>query len=161
MKKITYPTVEAIISSTLTASEKTDPAPIAKQIDSGENVNMQVEEGSEFARSLARELEKLGWKQEYDWDKSSVASFQANLVKAGRVCEIIASSFLGVFTDIRVWKHTRPEPVSSEMIKRKDGTTSPRGLWDNIRDKKKRGEKPRKPGSPGAPTKEAFKKSQK
>lgn len=45
------------------------------------------------------------------------------------------------------------------MIKRKDGSTSQRGLWDNIRAKKKRGDKPRKPGSKGAPTKEAFEKS--
>ena len=46
-----------------------------------------------------------------------------------------------------------------EMIKRKDGSTSQRGLWDNIRAKKKRGGKPRKPGSKGAPTKKAFEKS--
>lgn len=50
--------------------------------------------------------------------------------------------------------------ILSEKIRRKDGSYSERGLWDNIRDKRKRGEKPRKPGSSGAPTPEAFKKSQ-
>lgn len=49
--------------------------------------------------------------------------------------------------------------IEAEMIKRKSGKSSPRGLWDNIRDKQKRGEKPRKPGSPGAPTRKAFEKS--
>jgi hypothetical protein len=50
--------------------------------------------------------------------------------------------------------------VTSEKIRRKDGSYSERGLWDNIRAKKARGEKPRKPGSKGAPTKKAFEKSQ-
>jgi hypothetical protein len=48
----------------------------------------------------------------------------------------------------------------AEVLKRKDGHSSERGLWDNIRDRKAAGKKARKPGSPGAPTKEAFKKSQ-
>lgn len=48
-----------------------------------------------------------------------------------------------------------------KLIKRKDGSKSPRGLWDNIRAKRKRGEKMRKKGEKGAPTEEAIKKSQK
>ena len=32
----------------------------------------------------------------------------------------------------------------AKMMKRKDGTTSPRGLWDNIRDNKGSGKKPTK-----------------
>lgn len=51
--------------------------------------------------------------------------------------------------------------IIREMIKRKNGTKSPRGLWDNIRAKKARGEAPRKPGSKGAPTNEAIRRSQK
>lgn len=47
------------------------------------------------------------------------------------------------------------------MVKRKNGKYSRRGLWDNIRDKQKRGEKPRRVGSKGAPTEEAFRRSQK
>jgi hypothetical protein len=47
------------------------------------------------------------------------------------------------------------------LIKRKDGSRSPRGLWDNIWAKRKRGEKMRKKGEKGAPTEEAIKKSQK
>tara|TARA_R100001086_G_scaffold64231_1_gene29849 strand:+ start:471 stop:620 length:150 start_codon:yes stop_codon:yes gene_type:complete len=35
------------------------------------------------------------------------------------------------------------------------------GLWDNIRAKRKRGGKPRKPGSKGAPTDAQFKAAQK
>jgi hypothetical protein len=39
--------------------------------------------------------------------------------------------------------------MKKEMIKRKDGSTSPRGLWDNLRDKaaqnKKTGAKPKAP----------------
>ena len=42
------------------------------------------------------------------------------------------------------------------MMKRKDGTKSPRGLWDNIRAKKARGEKMRKKGAKGAPTAKAM-----
>lgn len=49
--------------------------------------------------------------------------------------------------------------IEAEKIRRKDGSYSERGLWDNIRDKQKRGEKPRKPGEKGAPTKKAFEKS--
>ena len=45
-------------------------------------------------------------------------------------------------------------------MKRKDGTKSPRGLWDNIRAKRARGGTMRKPGSPGAPTNKAIKDSQ-
>jgi len=45
------------------------------------------------------------------------------------------------------------------MIKRKDGTSSPRGLWDNLRSKaaqnKKTGAKPK------APTKEILKQEKK
>ena len=48
-----------------------------------------------------------------------------------------------------------------KLIKRKDGSKSRRGLWDNIRAKKKRGEKMRKKGSKGAPTDKAIKRSQK
>jgi len=48
-----------------------------------------------------------------------------------------------------------------KLIKRKDGSKSPRGLWDNIRAKKKKGEKMRKKGEKGAPTEEAIKRSQK
>lgn len=47
-----------------------------------------------------------------------------------------------------------------KLIKRKDGSKSPRGLWDNIRAKKARGERMRKKGERGAPTEEAIKKSQ-
>ena len=44
---------------------------------------------------------------------------------------------------------------------RKDGSKSPRGLWDNIRAKRERGGKMRKPGSKGAPTDKAIRDSQK
>lgn len=47
-----------------------------------------------------------------------------------------------------------------KLIRRKDGSKSPRGLWDNINAKRKRGEKMRKKGEKGAPTEEAIKKSQ-
>ena len=46
------------------------------------------------------------------------------------------------------------------LMKREDGTKSPRGLWDNIRAKRARGGTMRKPGSPGAPTAKAIKDSQ-
>jgi len=42
------------------------------------------------------------------------------------------------------------------MIKRADGSYSQRGLWDNIRAKRERGERMRKPGTKGAPTKKMF-----
>ena len=45
------------------------------------------------------------------------------------------------------------------MMKRKDGSKSPRGLWDNIRAKKARGETMRKPGSKGAPTIKQLRKA--
>ena len=48
-----------------------------------------------------------------------------------------------------------------KLLKRKDGSKSPRGLWDNIRAKRKKGGKMRKKGEKGAPTEEAIKKSQK
>lgn len=58
-------------------------------------------------------------------------------------------------------KHIRNMLKAMPEIERKDGTKSPRGLWDNIRAKKKRGEPMRKPGSKGAPTDKAIKDSQK
>lgn len=48
-----------------------------------------------------------------------------------------------------------------KVLKRKDGSSSRRGLWDNIRAKRKRGEKMRKKGENGSPTEEAIRKSQK
>lgn len=50
--------------------------------------------------------------------------------------------------------------MRESVMKRKDGSKSPRGLWDNIRAKKARGGKMRKPGSKGAPTDKAIKDSQ-
>jgi hypothetical protein len=51
--------------------------------------------------------------------------------------------------------------MKNEMIKRKDGSFSRRGLWDNIRMKRERGEKMREPGAKGAPSSKALKESQK
>lgn len=48
----------------------------------------------------------------------------------------------------------------SDLIRRMNGKKSKRGLWDNIRAKKARGGKMRKPGSKGAPTDKAIKDSQ-
>jgi len=42
----------------------------------------------------------------------------------------------------------------------KEGKTAKKGLWYNIAQKKKRGEKMRKKGDEGAPTEKAIKKSQ-
>ena len=50
--------------------------------------------------------------------------------------------------------------VQKEMRENKDGTSSVRGLWGNVADKKARGETMRKPGSKGAPTDKAIKDSQ-
>lgn len=48
----------------------------------------------------------------------------------------------------------------SNFIRRMTGKKTRRGLWDNIRAKKARGGKMRKPGSPGAPTNKSIKDSQ-
>ena len=42
----------------------------------------------------------------------------------------------------------------------KEGKTAKKGLWYNIAQKKKRGEKMRKKGAKGAPTEAAIKRSQ-
>jgi hypothetical protein len=42
----------------------------------------------------------------------------------------------------------------------KEGKTAKKGLWYNIHQKRKRGEKMRKKGAKGAPTAEAIKRSQ-
>ena len=42
----------------------------------------------------------------------------------------------------------------------KEGKTAKKGLWYNIAQKRKRGEKMRPPGSAGAPTAKALKESQ-
>ena len=42
----------------------------------------------------------------------------------------------------------------------KEGKTAKKGLWYNIAQKKKRGEKMRKKGAKGAPTAKAIKRSQ-
>lgn len=47
-----------------------------------------------------------------------------------------------------------------KMIKRADGSKSQRGLWDNIRAKRERGESPAKKGSEDYPDKKAFEKAQ-
>lgn len=50
--------------------------------------------------------------------------------------------------------------IIRDMVKRKDGSKSQRGLWDNIRAKKARGEKMNSPGHKDAPTDKAIKDSQ-
>tara|TARA_R100001015_G_C4592580_1_gene147989 strand:+ start:713 stop:901 length:189 start_codon:yes stop_codon:yes gene_type:complete len=45
--------------------------------------------------------------------------------------------------------------------KTKDGRTAKKGLYYNINQKRKRGEKPRKKGSKGAPTAADFRRSAK
>ena len=42
----------------------------------------------------------------------------------------------------------------------KEGKTAKKGLWYNIAQKRKRGEKMRKKGAKGAPTEKAIKRSQ-
>lgn len=49
---------------------------------------------------------------------------------------------------------------SKDTHKTKDGRTAKKGLWYNIHQKRKRGEKMRKKGAKGAPTEAAIKKSQ-
>jgi hypothetical protein len=46
-----------------------------------------------------------------------------------------------------------------KLLKREDGTYSQRGLWDNIRAKRRRGGKMRQRGEEGAPTDEAMRRS--
>ncbi len=48
-----------------------------------------------------------------------------------------------------------------KMIKRKDGSYNQKGLWDNIRERDKKGLPNKKPKDKGYPDKDAFKKSQK
>ena len=50
--------------------------------------------------------------------------------------------------------------MSKGTHRTKDGRTAKKGLWYNIHQKRKRGEKMRKKGAKGAPTAEAIKKSQ-
>jgi len=54
----------------------------------------------------------------------------------------------------------RRENMASKYHKTKSGKMAKKGLWYNIHQKRKRGEKMRKPGSKGAPTAKAFKRSQ-
>jgi len=49
--------------------------------------------------------------------------------------------------------------MSKGTHKTKDGRTAKKGLWYNIHQKKKRGEKMRKKGAKGAPTASAFRRS--
>ena len=53
------------------------------------------------------------------------------------------------------------ENMSKGTHKTKDGRTAKKGLWYNIHQKKKRGEKMRKKGAKGAPTANAFRRRQK
>ena len=52
------------------------------------------------------------------------------------------------------------EGGSTPAWQRKEGKTARKGLWYNIAQKKKRGEKMRKKGAKGAPTEKAIKASQ-
>lgn len=61
---------------------------------------------------------------------------------------------------IRRMMKSKDGTESPEEIEREDGTKSPPGLWDAIRNKQARGETMRKPGDPGAPTDKAIKDSQ-
>ena len=49
--------------------------------------------------------------------------------------------------------------MSKGTHKTKDGRTARKGLWYNIHQKRKRGEKMRKNGAKGAPTASAFRRS--
>jgi hypothetical protein len=46
-----------------------------------------------------------------------------------------------------------------KLMKRADGSYSQRGLWDNIRAKRRKGGKMRERGEEGAPTDEAMRRS--
>ena len=50
--------------------------------------------------------------------------------------------------------------MSKGTHKTKDGRTAKKGLWYNIHQKRKRGEKMKKTGAKGAPTARAFRRSQ-
>ena len=50
--------------------------------------------------------------------------------------------------------------MSKKTHKTKDGRTAKKGLWFNIHQKRKRGEKMRKKGAKGAPTDRAIRRSQ-
>ena len=50
--------------------------------------------------------------------------------------------------------------MSKKTHKTKDGRTAKKGLWYNIHQKRKRGEKMRKKGAKGAPTNRAIRRSQ-
>ena len=50
--------------------------------------------------------------------------------------------------------------MSKKTHKTKDGRTAKKGLWYNIHQKRKRGEKMRKKGAKGAPTARAIRRSQ-
>ena len=50
--------------------------------------------------------------------------------------------------------------MSKKTHKTKDGRTAKKGLWYNIHQKRKRGEKMRKKGAKGAPTDRAIRRSQ-
>lgn len=45
-----------------------------------------------------------------------------------------------------------------KLLKREDGSKSQRGLWDNIRAKKERGEKPAQKMSEGRPSPKAWRR---
>lgn len=51
--------------------------------------------------------------------------------------------------------------MASKYHKTKSGKMAKKGLWYNIHQKRKRGEKMRKPGSKGAPTAKAFRQAAK
>jgi hypothetical protein len=76
---------------------------IDSHVEKNESLDTQVDSGSEFGSALASHLTKNGWKPYQNLSVCSKASFQAYLEYRGHKIEIISASFMGVFTDIRVF----------------------------------------------------------
>jgi hypothetical protein len=78
-------------------------ARIESHVGKNEGLQTQVESGSGFGSALASHLTDNGWKPYQNLSVCSKASFQAYLEYRGHKIEIISSSFMGVFTSIRVF----------------------------------------------------------
>lgn len=77
---------------------------ILERLNARASIDVQVEQGVSFARDLADDLLRDGWKTYDTFSYCKKALFEAHLEKEGRRVEIISSHFMGEFTLIRSFR---------------------------------------------------------
>ena len=78
------------------------PAELAQYIDTNKR-SVQVEQGDRHCSATCAELRRLGWRYRKTYSSCSKATYEDSLEKDGYRLNAVSASFLGTFSDYRVW----------------------------------------------------------